>query len=173
VEPAAQAEAGADRQLCEGDSTVLGGAPSASGGTPPYSYAWSPATGLDDPSSPNPVATPTADTIYRLELSDAAGCLSTDSVTLTLAAGDPGPVGNTLRQIKPSGRTQDLQAGWASSDNAVSYVFRGSPARDLTGSDLLATPADTTTTLAGAVLDPPAMLYTRVRGVSCTGVEGP
>lgn len=49
--------AGADRNLCLGDTTSL----SASGGT---AYSWSPATGLSDPNIANPDAFPTVTTNY-------------------------------------------------------------------------------------------------------------
>jgi C1A family cysteine protease len=51
-----------------GQSVLLGGMP-VSGQT----YRWEPATGLDDPTSASPVATPTATTVYTLYTSSKCG----------------------------------------------------------------------------------------------------
>ena len=56
-------------ELCEGASTTLHATPS--GGTGNYSYSWTPANSLSDPSSPNPVATPPVGaTTYTCHVSD-------------------------------------------------------------------------------------------------------
>jgi gliding motility-associated-like protein len=51
----------------------------ASGG---ISYNWSPATGLNDPSVANPVATPSATSTYIVTGTAANGCVGKDSVTV-------------------------------------------------------------------------------------------
>jgi hypothetical protein len=51
---APSAVAGANAYLCPGSSYTLGGSPTANGGTPPYSYAWTPGLALNDPTLPNP-----------------------------------------------------------------------------------------------------------------------
>ncbi|HMU10366.1 MAG TPA: gliding motility-associated C-terminal domain-containing protein [Ferruginibacter sp.] len=51
----------------------------ASGGT---TYTWIPATGLNDPNIPNPVATLTSNQTYIVNVSDANGCSNIDSVTV-------------------------------------------------------------------------------------------
>jgi PKD repeat protein len=48
------AEAGPDKTIASGGSTTLQG--SASGGVAPYSYSWSPTTGLNDPNVAQPTA---------------------------------------------------------------------------------------------------------------------
>jgi len=53
----------------------------ASGGT---DYLWSPAITLDNPISPTPTATPTADTRYSVLVSNAFGCSDTASVNVLL-----------------------------------------------------------------------------------------
>jgi|GEM_PF-1620554 len=68
--------------ICQGGRVRIGG--SASGGTPPYTYFWSPAKGLSDRESPDPEASPAASTRYALTLSDAAGCSITDTVHCTV-----------------------------------------------------------------------------------------
>ncbi len=60
------ANAGTGKVVCPGASFSIGGAPSASGGTPPYTYSWSPATYLTNATTANPTCTPTADVFYTL-----------------------------------------------------------------------------------------------------------
>lgn len=75
-----------DTTICPGSSVNL----SASGGA---SFLWTPSTGLSNPFSPIPVATPPATTTYTLIVS-ANACSATDSVTITVnppVIADPGP----------------------------------------------------------------------------------
>lgn len=64
------ANAGTNTSICLGSSLTIGGAPSASGGTAPYTYSWSPATGLSSTTVANPTATPTTTTTYTLVVTD-------------------------------------------------------------------------------------------------------
>jgi len=80
------ANAGDDRAICLGQSTALGGSPTASGGTPPYTFSWAPATGLNDATIANPTATPAVTTTYTVTVSDAGGCSTTDQVVVTVNA---------------------------------------------------------------------------------------
>ncbi|MBU1488131.1 choice-of-anchor D domain-containing protein, partial [bacterium] len=64
--------AGPDDTICSGTCTVLNG--SATGGSPPYIYVWTPTIGLDRPDSPNPTACPDTTTTYTLTVTDANGC---------------------------------------------------------------------------------------------------
>lgn len=68
VQPLPQANAGPDKTICPGDSVMIGGTPIGSPGT--YVYQWSPTTGLSDPTSPNPMASPSSTTLYQLIVSD-------------------------------------------------------------------------------------------------------
>src|SRR5687768_13335997 len=55
----------------------LGGSPTATGGTPPYSYTWSPANNLSDSDVANPeLDIIEADEVYSVTVVDAAGCTS-------------------------------------------------------------------------------------------------
>jgi len=59
---------------------------------PNCTYSWSPATGLDDPFSPNPTASPNVTTTYYLTIADNNGCVYTDSlriVVLDVFCADP------------------------------------------------------------------------------------
>lgn len=53
-----------------------------SGGTPGYSYSWSPAAGLNDPNIANPIASPAATTTYVLTVTDNKGCTRSVSITI-------------------------------------------------------------------------------------------
>jgi hypothetical protein len=75
------ADAGADQRMCEMDSVMLGGAPSASGGAGGYTYNWLGA-GLATPTGSSTMASPTATTDYVLEVTDTDGCMVTDTVNV-------------------------------------------------------------------------------------------
>lgn len=81
------ADAGVDIDEPQGTDVKLGDtlAGVASGGTTPYAYAWSPATGLDDATLANPTATVgAANQTYTLSLTDSRSCTSTDEMELTV-----------------------------------------------------------------------------------------
>ncbi len=64
-----QADAGTDVEIGKGESISIGGNPSALDGYGDYIYSWAPATGLNDPTLANPIATPESTTIYLLQTS--------------------------------------------------------------------------------------------------------
>ena len=76
--------AGSDTLICVNNSIVLGDNPSATGGSNNYTYLWSPMEGLDDPTSPNPVASPLESTQYTLTVSDGNGCQEIDFVDINV-----------------------------------------------------------------------------------------
>ena len=90
VNPELIANAGEDRAINKGESTTIGGSPTASGGTPPYEYRWTPSTGLNNPNIANPVASPDKPGIYiyTVTVANAIECQDSDSVTV-FVDGDP------------------------------------------------------------------------------------
>lgn len=80
--------AGSDLPTCNGSAALSG---SATGGAGPYTYSWSPATGLSDSHAPTPTATISATTTYTLNVTDANGCIATDAVTVNYVAGSVNP----------------------------------------------------------------------------------
>lgn len=80
--------AGSDKTICRGSTTVIGGSPTASGGVPGtagYTYEWTPANTLNNPKAPNPVASSSVTTTYTVTVKDASGCgVATDQVTVTV-----------------------------------------------------------------------------------------
>ena len=71
------ANAGLDQAICIGQSAVL----SASGGT---SYNWQPPTGLDNPASASPIASPSVTTTYTLTVTNGGICSSNDNVLVSV-----------------------------------------------------------------------------------------
>jgi gliding motility-associated-like protein len=63
--------------ICQGSNTTL----NAGGGT---NYVWVPANSLSNPTSGNPLATPSTTTTYTVTVTDANGCSATATVTLTV-----------------------------------------------------------------------------------------
>ena len=68
-----------DDQICEGESTQLHADVVGLG---PYTYTWAPAASLDDPTSPNPIATPTVSTTYTVTITGITDNIHTASVTV-------------------------------------------------------------------------------------------
>ena len=126
------ADAGNNTSYCIGGSTVL----NASGGG---TYSWSPSTALSSSTVANPTANPTATTTYTVTITSAAGCSSTDLVTVTV---NPLPIvdaGNNI-SICPGGSANLNVIG------AQNYVW--SPAASLSNSTIqnpAATPSTATT----------------------------
>jgi hypothetical protein len=57
----------------------------ANGGTPPYTYNWSPSTGLSSTNSPAPfIASLNQAQLYQVTVTDANGCQATDDVLVTM-----------------------------------------------------------------------------------------
>ncbi|MBL7778270.1 MAG: tandem-95 repeat protein, partial [Chitinophagales bacterium] len=83
VNPNPIANAGPDTTVCTGSIVNIGGSPTASSGTPGYSYSWSPTTGLSLPSVANPGASPVVVTTYSVTVTDSKGCASFDEVQVT------------------------------------------------------------------------------------------
>lgn len=80
-----RAYAGADTLLCSLNSPVILGEPPRPG----VIYAWSPQTGLSDPSSASPLASPDVSTQYILTIaSNGGGCKSEDAVLITMSLVD-------------------------------------------------------------------------------------
>jgi hypothetical protein len=73
------ANAGNDVSICPGASTNL-----SASGTGAVSYAWTPTTGLSNPSIANPVATPATTTTYVVAVTNGNGCTDTDTVIVTV-----------------------------------------------------------------------------------------
>ncbi|MCY7409846.1 MAG: hypothetical protein LH473_06200, partial [Chitinophagales bacterium] len=76
--------AGADRVVTIGGSTVLGGTPAVTGGNLPYTYLWSPSAYLVQNNIEHPAAIPFSNMAYSLQATDANGCTGNDIVNVLL-----------------------------------------------------------------------------------------
>ncbi|MCW3084951.1 MAG: hypothetical protein JWP12_2317 [Bacteroidetes bacterium] len=137
VNPLPVADAGTNTSICQGFNTTLG----ASGGT---IYAWTPTSGISDSTIFNPVASPTTTTTYSVNVTDASGCVSHDSVTVTV---------NPLPTVS-AGPDLSLCTGSSATLNgsgATNYVWSpGATLSDSTIANPVTTPTVATTyTLVG------------------------
>lgn len=84
-----KADAGPDRVIADGATTLLGGPLTTAG--PGYTYRWFPANYLDDPSKANPVATPLSSYTYYLAVTYTTNeltCTDVDSVVVLTRCAD-------------------------------------------------------------------------------------
>ncbi|MFZ2906349.1 MAG: autotransporter-associated beta strand repeat-containing protein, partial [Cyclobacteriaceae bacterium] len=89
VNPQPTADAGpASVTICDGQTTVLGGSPSATGGSGSYTYSWSPATGLSSTSVSNPTfsSSGAVSQLYTLTVTDGNGCQHSNGITVNVTA---------------------------------------------------------------------------------------
>lgn len=127
------ANAGNSTTICTGQATQL----NASGGV---TYSWSPSAGLSSSTISNPLASPLATTTYTVNVTNANGCTSSDSVTIAIVPNVIAAITATATTIC-SGEQSQLQATGGSF-----YVWI--PATGLsssTTSNPIASPAQTTT----------------------------
>ncbi|MDP4266918.1 MAG: hypothetical protein Q8880_05745, partial [Bacteroidota bacterium] len=136
------ADAGASYyNACNFDMNSIGGAPTASGGTAPYKYKWSPSTGLSSDTVANPIATPTISTTYTVTVTDHSGATATSQMFITvysIIATGTGTIG--------CGNTLSLDV--SNFDGTPSYSYNWSPATGLSSTTIpnpVAQPTVTTT----------------------------
>jgi len=80
-----KADAGPDRSIGDGASTVIGGPNTYKGNI--FTYQWFPIQYLDNPFSLTPTATPAADITYYLKVTNTDGCVSIDTVNVKVSCG--------------------------------------------------------------------------------------
>ncbi|HXP51380.1 MAG TPA: hypothetical protein VN922_15595, partial [Bacteroidia bacterium] len=81
------ANAGSPQTICKGDSATLGGTPTATGGTPPYTYSWTatPSAGMNNAADANPHAIINQTTKFYVTVIDNIGARQIDSVVISLS----------------------------------------------------------------------------------------
>ncbi|MBR9975189.1 MAG: SBBP repeat-containing protein, partial [Bacteroidetes bacterium] len=142
VAPGPQAHAGDDKRICAGFGSPVG--QPATGGTPPYRYAWTPVFGLDNPAAMNPVASPNQTTDYTVTVTDASGCTDTDLVKVFVY---PAPVVSLPKEMticRDQGRRLELGV----SGGAPPYRYEWVPREglsDATAANPVANPIQTIT----------------------------
>ncbi|MBK9250122.1 MAG: hypothetical protein IPM69_18940 [Ignavibacteria bacterium] len=77
--PLPNTNAGSDTTICLGASTEIG-TPAEAGN----SYSWNPITGLSSPTASQTTASPATTTTYTLQVTNPAGCVKSDEVTVTV-----------------------------------------------------------------------------------------
>lgn len=83
--------AGSDTMICAGDTAQLSA--TVLSGTPPYTYNWSPSTGLSDTTIANPFAFPSSNITYMLMVTDQMNDTASDNISVT--------VNNTVVSLTP------------------------------------------------------------------------
>ncbi len=95
------ASAGAD-VLSPANNVQIGGFPAAEGGIEPYTYAWSPSTGLSNADVANPELTADSSLTYILLITDQRGCTSTDTLSLFLIPNKVNESGESQLRVYPN-----------------------------------------------------------------------
>ncbi|GAB3868036.1 hypothetical protein GCM10028824_11820 [Hymenobacter segetis] len=145
VFPAAVAQAGPAVAFCSGETRTLGTGTAVTGTT----YAWSPATGLSDPTALSPTVTLTnttgapITTTYTLTATTANGCTATSTVAVTVNQAAVAQAGPAVTFC--SGETRTLGTGTA----VTGTTYAWSPTTGLSSATAL-TPTITLTNTTGA-----------------------
>lgn len=104
--------------VCSGNSVPLNPT-----GNPNYEYLWSPSGSLDDPTAPNPTASPLETTTYEVLISNFSG--DTCSITRSVTAFVPPTIELTTSNDTSICASEILL--FADSDQAVSYTWANDP----------------------------------------------
>jgi gliding motility-associated-like protein len=126
--------AGPDKTVCPNVPTSIGGSPSASGGTPPYSYQWLPTTGLSNPTSANPTVTTSVNISYTLTVQDNNDSTVKDVVNVFVDNIVYMGAGPGSEYCYGSGSTITL--GWPANYSGGVYTFDWTPGTSLNDSTL-------------------------------------
>ncbi len=113
--------AGADITVCANSQVTLGGAPTASGGTGPYTYDWTNLSGTQDIA--NPTVTVSSTITYTVVITDANGCSASDQMVITVT---PLPVANAGNDLDPCVNTSNITL-------ASGGTWSGAPSNMLNG----------------------------------------
>ncbi len=110
-------------------SVQLGGSPTASGGNSPYTYSWSPSTGLSGATVANPTASPANTTTYTLVVTDFWGMHATNSATVTCVAANTALISVDFVYQVTGGRSQpyagDTALTGTLNQNAAGEIYAG------------------------------------------------
>jgi gliding motility-associated-like protein len=129
IYPAVTADAGADQTMCDGASAVIGGNPSAIGGTPNFVYTWAPNAYLDDNTIANPTANPPSTQNYTLTVVDANGCTDSDDMVLTVAPNPTADAGQDQEVCE--GSTKQIGGSPTAIGGTAPYTYMWAPPNGL------------------------------------------
>jgi gliding motility-associated-like protein len=132
------ADAGPDFFICENGPGVQLQPQGLLGGFGSYNFVWTPAAGLNDPTSPAPIARPDTTTIYQLEvINRQTGCSSRatglDTLSTVLVSVTPRPIaeGGLNQTICVN---DSVQLGGLPSNGGFTYTYAWSPSAGLSDS---------------------------------------
>jgi len=115
IELLVNANAGNDVTICGSANTTLSA--SASGGFPPYTYAWDNGLGAGQ----THVVNPTSTTTYTVTVTDSFGCQGTDQVTVTV---NDAPIVNAGPDVSIClGQSTTLTASAAGGNGSYTYTW--------------------------------------------------
>ncbi len=137
VNPKPLVNAGSNISICAGSSVNL--AATVTSGTPPFTYSWTPTTGLSNPNIANPIASPTTNTTYVVKVTDFNGCINADDIVVNVNSLPTANAGSDITICK--GTSTQLSAS-----GGISYQW--SPTTGLSNPNInnpLASPVNTTT----------------------------
>ncbi|MBL0308149.1 MAG: hypothetical protein IPP77_00145 [Bacteroidetes bacterium] len=134
INPKPVANAGVDTNVCSGKTVIIGGSPSASSGTVPYTYSWDPSLGLSSSSVSNPGASPTVVTTYQLVVTDSKGCASSDDITVTPSPNPIADAGLDKSMVSCSADSVRLGASPTASGGTPGYTYSWSAPVTMSGS---------------------------------------
>lgn len=92
VDPLPIIDGGMDFEICEGESVQINAIGIGS-------FSWDPSTWLSSPNIPDPISTPNSNIQYVVELTDANGCTSTDTVQINVT---PSPIAQFVIDPNPA-----------------------------------------------------------------------
>ncbi len=147
-------DAGTDTSICFGNSFVLGGNPTSTGGS---SFNWNPSAFLSSDTVANPVFTPPNPGVFTFRVTATLnfGCTATDSLTVTV---DPSPnVQVSANRLRICEGDTTLLVG----TGALTYLWMPNISlSDSTGSQVIASPSDSSSYV---------LMGTDING--CTGAD--
>jgi gliding motility-associated-like protein len=123
--------AGDDRDICKFEEIVLDGKADGDPNATLYTYEWSPATGLSDPNSATPTASPDVNTVYTVVASTNSGCESDpETISLTVL---PTPEVDLLQgdTIVCAGEALELVAVHTYSGTVVPTEYSWTPTEEI------------------------------------------
>lgn len=81
-----KADAGPDRTIYDGATTIIGGANTYRG--PEYTFEWFPTQYMNNPFTLNPTVAPLTDLTYYLKVTNTDGCVDIDTVNVKVLCND-------------------------------------------------------------------------------------
>ncbi len=177
------ASAGNDQLICSGSSgTSIGGSPTATAGTSPFSYSWDNTGTLSSSVVSNPTATPSSTTTYSVTVTDVNSCSGTDAVIITV---NPAiSISFTSTNVACNGGSTGMAVASASGGTSpFSYVWNTSPsqandtASNLTDGTYTVTVTDASsancTKVDSVTIAEPSVLSVSISSIpiSCNGIN--